>query len=337
MRRRIILSSSGGGGTDPSQAAPLEVAFYNGNEIVIRKQSDWKDGETPIGIVVVPGYHNRYGDGTCGIMSLVGMDYNHPESGIQVTSTWQTDDEHMYWGYLNFEVENSIFSSTVPNGAYNRLYIPYQESTSSTATTVYSDTAYVQWPYAGTSTAPTSAKSETSDVTVPSMSATEGHAFGDFNGIKNTAACYVATRTAAQWTASTVSNNTGTTNTPAAACAGRFKTVGTKSFYDAYSGITSGDVNYGTSSDSHDYKGMWYLPSAGELCYLPSKRFMINKTISALNSKYGNVGVKLNTNQYYWSSSEYGGRASWSVVLGTSAVVSTLRDTSEYVRAFLRF
>jgi hypothetical protein len=54
MRRRTLLINSSGGGTDPSTAAPLEVAFYNGNEIVIRKQEDWVNGETPIGIVVVP-------------------------------------------------------------------------------------------------------------------------------------------------------------------------------------------------------------------------------------------------------------------------------------------
>ena len=334
MRRRTLLSSSGGG-IDPSQAAPLEVAFYNGNEIVIRKQSEWKDGETPIGIVVVPGYHNRYGDGTCGIMSLVGMDYNNPQTGINVTSSGQTDNIYMYWGYNDANVGNNIFVSTTSNRK-NASYIPYQASSASTATTTAS--TYVQWPYAGTSTAPTSAKSETSDVVVPSMSATNGHAFGDFNGIKNTAACYVATKSSEQWTASTVTNATGTTNTPAAACAGRFKTVGTKSFYDVYSGITSGSGNYGTSSDSHDYKGMWYLPSVGELCYLPSKKYEINKTILALNSKYGNVGVQLNTStNYYWSSSEYHTHGAWLVGMDGGYVGSSGKGNDfPYVRAFLR-
>jgi hypothetical protein len=161
------------------------VAFYNGNEIVIRKQSEWKDGETPIGIVVVPSSHNRYGDGTCGIMSLVGMDYSHPQTGTIVSDTGQTDNITMYWGHYGANVGNSIFLSTTPNGK-NAWQIPYQASSASTATTTAS--TYVQWPYAGTSTAPTSAKSETSDVIIPSMSATSGHAFGDFNGIKNTAA-----------------------------------------------------------------------------------------------------------------------------------------------------
>ena len=317
------------------EPAPLEVAFYNGSEIVIRKQSDWKNEETPIGIVVVPGYHNRYGDGTCGIMSLVGMDCNHPTSGIPITGASQTDNVYMYWGHYNANVGNNIFLSTVPNGK-DAYYIPYQASSDSTATTTTTTSTYVQWPYAGTSTAPTSAKSETSDVTVPSMNATTGHAFGDFNGIKNTAACYVKTRTAAQWTASTVTNATGTTNTPAAACAGRFKTVGTKSFYDVYKGITSGSGNYGTIDDGHDYKGMWYLPAEGELCYLPSKRYEINKTILALNQKYGNVGVQLGTNNFYWSSSEYLNNNAWLVLMDDGLVSNRNKDSNSYVRAFLR-
>jgi hypothetical protein len=78
-RRRTLLSG-GGDGIDPSQAAPLEVAFYNGSKIVIREQSEWKDGETPIGIVVVPGYHNRYGDGSCGVMSLQILDQTGVEA-----------------------------------------------------------------------------------------------------------------------------------------------------------------------------------------------------------------------------------------------------------------
>lgn len=327
--RRRFSSIANDAGTDPSQAAPLEVAFYNSalNSIVIRKQEDWRNGETPIGIVVVPGYHDRYGDGTCGIMSLVGMDYNNPESGEEVTGdSSQIDSIEIHWGYKGTNVGRNIFSSRTDfkgtTSGYG--YIPYQKSSNSTATDIYADNGdWVQWPYAGTSTAPTSAKSETSDVTVPSMTATTGHAVGDFNGIKNTAACYVATKSSSQWTASTVPNNYTTSNTPAAACAGRFKTIGTKSFYDVYNGITSGSTKYGTSDDSHDYKGMWYLPAEGELCYLPSRSFEISKTILALNNKYGNVGIQLKTEagtRAYWASSECSKDYAWYVNAGYGGI-----------------
>ena len=108
MRRRELLFNAGGGGIDPSNAAPLEVAFYNGSSIVIRKQEDWKDGETPIGIVVVPGTHNRYGDGTCGIMSLNAMNTSSPVTGEAITGSSQTDAITMYWGIKPFLVIVSL-------------------------------------------------------------------------------------------------------------------------------------------------------------------------------------------------------------------------------------
>lgn len=332
--RRNLLIDSGGGGTDPSQAAPLEVAFYNGNQIVIREQSDWKDGETPIGIVVVPGYHNRYGDGSCGIMSLVGMYYNNPQTGIPVSSTGQTDDVYMYWGHYNSNVGNDIFLSTTALTSSNN-YIPYQTNSASTACTVNS--GELVWPYAGTTTAPTSGASTTYSNTGGYVQATTGKSGCDFNGIRNTAALYVKTRTAAQWTASTVENAIGTINTPAAACAGRFKTVGTKSFLDVFSGITSNNLTYGTPTSTKDNKGFWYLPAEGELCYLPSKRFEINKTILALNQKYGNVGVQLNTSDSYWSSSECSSASACRVRMSNGYVGDRYKRVNSYVRAFLRF
>jgi hypothetical protein len=168
------------------------------------------------------------------------------------------------------------------------------------------------------------------------VKATTGKSGCDFNGIRNTVALYVKTRTAAQWTASTVENATGATNTPAAACAGRFKTVGTKSFLDVYTGITSNSTNYGTSASTKENTGFWYLPAEGELCYLPSKKFEINKTILALNQKYGNVGVQLNTTAIYWSSSENSSFNPWSVHVGTGRVSYGNKDGDRHVRAFLR-
>ena len=337
MRRRTLLKS-GGGGSDPSTAAPLEVAFWDGSNIVIREQKDWIDGETPIGIVVVPGYHDRYGDGSCGIMSLVGMNTVTPETGIAVTGASQTDNVDMYYGYYGTNVGNKIFLSTkVLTSSTN--YIPYQTNSASTACSASSGALI--WPYAGTTTAPTSAASTSYTNTGGYVSATTGKSGCDFNGIRNTVALYVATSASTQWTASTVTNaySTGTTgNTPAAACAGRFKTVGTKSFLDVFSGTSTNNINYGTSASTKDNKGFWYLPAEGELCYLPSKRFEINKTILALNQKYGNVGVQLGTSYRYWSSSEVDTNYAWYVHMYDGNVRNfTKYSSSNYVRAFLRF
>ena len=335
MRRRSLLkNSSGGGGTDPSQAAPLEVAFYNStsDSIAIRKQEEWLDGETPIGIVVVPGYHDRYGDGSCGIMSLVGMDYNHPETGIPVTGASQTDNVKIYWDGYGMNIDNSIFQGAGGLTSSSNDYIPVQSTSGSTACTIISGNTV--WPYAGTTTAPTSGASMDYSNDGGYVTATTGKAGCDFNGIRNTVAVYVATRTSPQWTTTTVPD----AFTQAAACAGRFKTVGTQSFLDVYSGITSNDLSYGTPTSTKDNKGFWYLPALGELCYLPSKKFEINKTILALNQKYGNVGVQLAARNHYWSSSELYLSYAWTMYMNQGLLARNVENTNSncHVRAFLR-
>jgi hypothetical protein len=83
--------------------------------------------------------------------------------------------------------------------------------------------------------------------------------------------------------------------------------------------------------------GDWYLPAADELAYLPSIRHQVNGTISALNAKYGNVGVQLDTSFNYWSSSEYNANFAWSVNMYNGYVSNY--DKGGYflrVRAFLR-
>lgn len=339
--RRNLLMDSGGGGTDPSQAAPLEVAFYNGSYIVIRKQENWQDDETPIGIVVVPGYHNRYGDGSCGVMSLVGMDYNHPENGEPITSSSQSDSITMFYG-INYFVENNMFVGSGYEPFTSGYYIPYQIINGSESCRTSFDDGYALWPYefevdSGFYYPLSSANTTYSNSgTYPYVSATSGNAGCDFNGIRNTAALYVKTRTASQWTASTVTNATGTTNAPAAACCGRFKTVGTNSFLDVFSGITSNNLNYGTSDSTKTNKGFWYFPAIGELTYLPSKRFQINNTITALNQKYGNVAIQVRTDRGFWGSTCYYNYSFYMMNLEDGYI--EVQDSNTYcrVRAFMR-
>ena len=51
-----------------------------------------KESYTPIGIVTVPGYHNVYGDNSCGIISLKSMNCSDPINGSVI------DDSQLYWG-----------------------------------------------------------------------------------------------------------------------------------------------------------------------------------------------------------------------------------------------
>ena len=84
-------------------------------------------------------------------------------------------------------------------------------------------------------------------------------------------------------------------------------------------------------------KGDWYLPSAGEIAYLPSIRFEANKTISSLQLVYGNVGSLLNTQDTYWSSNECNYNYAWYVNLNDGLIGYNFKDASRFVRAFLRF
>lgn len=291
MRRRLLLKSGGGGGIDPSEATALDVVFYNSSidDLVIRKQEDWQDGETPIGIVVVPASHNRYGDGTCGVMSLVTMNCNYPESGHPTETPSATT--YIYWGYnglIGNQMTNlsQIYCSISQNYT---IYIPFQSQSTYTRDLVSFNTGstycFTEFPYKldtyYESTNLYSVKDDTPNGDFPSF----------FKGISDTAAIYVATKSNAQWTANTVTNSTSSTNTPAAACCGRFKTLGTKSFLDVYSGITSNSTTFGTADDTYDYKKMWYMPGIGETCYTSRWFYTIQETLKALNNKYGNVCI----------------------------------------------
>jgi hypothetical protein len=85
-------------------------------------------------------------------------------------------------------------------------------------------------------------------------------------------------------------------------------------------------------------KGDWYLPSCGELAYLPSIRFEVNKTITSLLSDYGNVGsLLITTSSYYWTSNEFNSNAVFGVAMSNGSVGNTRKNTNHRVRAFLRF
>jgi hypothetical protein len=84
-------------------------------------------------------------------------------------------------------------------------------------------------------------------------------------------------------------------------------------------------------------KGDWYLPACGELAYLPSIRFEVNKTISSLQLIYGNVGSLLNTSYWYWSSNEKDSNYAWYVNLNKGNVITLDKVYFGRVRAFLRF
>lgn len=85
------------------------------------------------------------------------------------------------------------------------------------------------------------------------------------------------------------------------------------------------------------YEGDWYLPALGELAYVPSIRYEINKTVQILNNIYGLLGRNISLDQYR-SSTEKNDNYAYNVNMNQGNIpASTSKTTSYYVRPFLKF
>lgn len=351
FRRRVITTSTDSGGD------VLDVLFAknDGSELALLKEEDWPDsGWIPIGIVVVPRSHNRYGDGTCGIMSIKYMRPDSPENGYYAYKAFDWGMMPTFSGYNWYYANYDVFSSDTLFQTADDIYIPAQYTTGygtnqTFETKVYDNNNYIQWPYGGTPTDLTDTPSDTNSITIPSMDSVTGDAIADFNGIKNTCGIYVQSKNLSVWTDTTISTSSNvSTYTPfAAACAGRFKTVGTQSFIDVYGNETVNNHNYGTIQSTKPNTGYWYLPSLGELTYIPPTRAYVNNIISKLRTKYGN-SVGGTTTGSLWSSTNTAsldtGNYIWAVGTVDSSNagaghISKIGKSSNalYCRAFIRY
>ena len=314
-------------------AAPLSVLFEKSDgSMTIQPQESWPDastGYTPIGIVVIPGEHNVYGNGTCGVMSLKSMSYSDPDNG----ATSESVGYAMYWGYYSLDIPDMInynkvitTSSNTTNTQSGGLssntyaYLPSQGSANGTPTR--NNSPYAPSPYVGSDYK--SGGFNALYATTASDTGTNHNVLADFNGIANTK---IITSLSESWKTGTISNDYKTAGVyPAAQCCARYSTTGTKSFKDC----TTTEIDNGT--------GFWYLPAAGELGYIMPRLYDINDTIYALRTKYGiTVGVQLSTGYYYWSSSENSNNGAYRISTFSSAGMNVdSKGASSYVRAFLR-
>lgn len=87
----------------PSKSGPADICLYDkqNDKLIIVKNDLFSvdyfpaDKYAPIGIVVVPGSHNVYNDGSCGVMSLKEMNRNSPDDG-------STSYQDMSWGGVQY-------------------------------------------------------------------------------------------------------------------------------------------------------------------------------------------------------------------------------------------
>ena len=327
MRRRTFLTVSGEG-IKPSDAMACDICLYNKTtqKLLIVESAKFtvseypSDKYSPVGVVVIPGNHNVYGNGSCAVMSLKYMSCDNPDSG-------DTSYQEIYWGQYGTDISNmtnydkicyfglnSTVNQTVQGvvdqaflpsdkfSEFSEVQNPYDKDTYYFTRGHYSPSPYNEDDTRNTAYYQTSSPSTTSNC------------LSDFDGVGNTKILTDLATSQSDWkTASTITNNYNSGYSPAACCCWRYHTEGTK-------------------------QGDWYLPAMGELGYMVVKINKINQTINTLITAYGStVGVQiiLGYPYRYWSSSEssnYG-----SIFINHNCNVDTISKGGSglFVRSFL--
>lgn len=306
-----------------SEAVAGDAVLYDetNNKLVIvdnTKLEDYTEGYTPIGVVVVPGSHDVYGDGSCGVMSLREMNYSTLDEG-------SVSYQYMYWGQYGTDISeltnhnvvchignNGNPQSTI-QGTTGNAYLPSDKFDTvqcphdTDAYYYYNDSDYyIPSPYL------TSGERNPLyyQTTSPSSS---NNAMSNFDGKNNSQVLWDRATAQSNWKiASTITNNPGSGYSPAACCCWRYHTEGTS-------------------------QGDWYLPACGELGYIISPLNKINQAITNMRTAYGSsVGVELDMSNYYWSSTECSSDDARRVNTNRGHVTNLNKNYGSYVRAFLR-
>ena len=270
-------------------------------------------------MVVVPGIHNVYGNGSCGVMSLKPMNCDTPSTG-------GTSGQYMYWGVYGTYISSLPILNQAPT--VGTISSPGNSSGTITGQTTYSympsdifsgkqcphDTnAYYYTSSSSNRAAPSPYLSDGSrnpgyyQTTSPSSTS---NCLADFDGRGNTDKIITqrGSKDYSSWTPTYDSEN----DYPAASCCDMFHTSGTQ-------------------------QGDWYLPAMGELCYMMARLKAVNDAITKLVNAYGSsYGVTVDTDHYFWSSAEYSSGSARCVSTSNGTVHYSNRRSNIYVRAWLR-
>ena len=307
-----------GGVINPIESSPGDICLYdrNNDSLIIVKGDIWnsdlyhKENYYPVGVVVVPGTHNVYGDGSCGVMGLKPMNCDTPSTG-------GTSEQTMCWGVYGTnisglpdltQVPTGNTSNGIPTGKDSFAYLPSDKISDTQCahdTDAYYDgsSSCIPSPYL-TDGSRNPGYYQTSS---PSSAA---NALADFDGIGNTAKIITqrGTKDYSSWTPGRETE----ADYPAASCCDMFHTEGTQ-------------------------QGDWYLPACGELGYIMPPFNKINDAIGKMRTAYGSsVGVELGTGYNYWSSTEESSLNARYVDTYNGIVYYKFKNQNGYVRAWLR-
>lgn len=301
----------------PSESSPCDICLYDktADKLIIVKGNLFSidyfpaDKYTPVGIVVVSGTHNVYGDGSCGVISLKSMNCDTPSIG-------STSEQFMNWGVYGINISGlhdldqvpiGNTSDGIPTGSISYGYLP-SDKFSGTQCAHDTDAFYYSSSYIPSPYLTDGSRNHGYYQTFPPSSSS--NALADFDGIGNTEKIIAqrGTRDYNSWTPTPNSE----ADYSAASCCDMFHTEGTS-------------------------QGDWYLPACGELGYIMPPFNKINDAIGKMRTAYGpSVGVELDTNFTYWSSTEYSSNSARYVNTNNGFVSNNLKLNDYYVRAWLR-
>ena len=305
----------------PSQSVACDICFYDKqkDKVVIVSQNDWSiencpaEKYTPIGVVVVPGSHNVYNDGSCGVMSLKLMNCDTPATG-------GTSEQTMYWGVNGTDISTlpnlnkapvGNTSNGIPINQVSFVHLPSDKF--SVVQCAHDTDAYYYGSSSRYTPAPSPYLTDGSrnpgyyQTTSPSST---NNCLADFDGKGNTDKIIAqrGSKDYGSWTPGRLTKS----DYPAASCCDMFYTEGTQ-------------------------QGDWYLPAMGELGYIMPPFNKINEAITKMQNAYGSsVGVTLLTSDDYWSSSEYGSGYTRRVRTDIGNVENSRMNLISDARAWLR-
>lgn len=330
MRRRTLFNSENG--IDPSKSNVGDICFYNrsNGRVIIVDGREWSIQKypysryEPIGIVVVPGIHDVYGDGSCGVMSLKSMDLNNPDEGsnTEKLASWGGEgydtplpnlNEVCFVGIamdeiVHEELQGIIDDASLPStkffGDYDSVHNPYDQGTAYDIINNY--TYFAPSPYKNDG----SRNPLYYQTTFPSS---EKNGLSDFDGFGNTKIlCDMAIGQADWKTSETIYDKADANYYPAACCCWRFHTHGTK-------------------------QGQWYLPACGEMGYVVVRINKINDTISQLITSYGDtIGLVVDDYERYMTSTEHSETGEVVIFMSQGVVQGFAKHLDFYIRSFLR-
>lgn len=326
FRRRLMMNSGDSFAVSSSKAVAGDIACYNKalNKIVIIPFNTFisddfiVDNYEPIGVVVIPGAHNVYNNGKCGIISckvMYSYDPNNGTTDIGALNQYgnTTDIGLNEYSIVNTnnnsedgECSGTNYQTNLPSTAYNN-YICNHDKIAQYA--VYS--SYLSpSPYLNENRNPGYYQT-----TSPSNN---GNALSDFNGLQNTKLILEKEKGQENWKTDVSIDSTENktyNHFPAACCCWRFSPIGTK-------------------------QGDWYFPAIGELGYVIARLKEINTAFSNIRVKYGDfsaMNLHLSSSNYLLSSTIYNiGNNCRNINLYNGSVSYTYAENYRIVVAFLQ-